>query len=241
MVEKSIASFYIFIFMLQLFGASKLRSSRSFKLELLQRLYSFSLMLIFLLVLLSNQLNVLIRIADSLIHYSQAFERSATMFFTSAVFIDATFRRKQTFKIFESFDETDRILHRKLGIKFDNRKMKIFNALLELFNAVPCLIIARQYFFLDLNFLKTFVLSVYMLAVFTLSTMKSFYIAMIVHIFLRMESLKNVLDLKSEIFILKKKKVLEDILNKVSDVIDIFNESFGFLILILIGELRFYI
>lgn len=231
-----LSSFSPFIKFLNIFGASKVRLEYDSRLDKLQRFYTFIIIVSYLFLLFSNLLNNFPG-SNHVALYASSIDRSTLVLIIVGIFCDVTFRARNTAKIFKSFDEIDIFLAQNFKLSVDYRKIYILNIIIFVFlNASCCVLFIRQFLHFYLGVYQGIVLVLYILGMFVAYTLKGFYLAIIVQFYLRFKSIHELLAIKPEKFVLEHKLVFEELFMKVFELQQSFNDNFGFIILLLIGE-----
>lgn len=235
-VNKVTKSFSVFIIFLNTFGVSKFKPLQNFYLELGARFFTFAMMLLFVMLLYLNSINELLAVPDPVINYAQSIDRTTMILITAIIYLDATFRVKKNSSIFESLNEIDKLLFSNFGLTFNFVRIKFFNILIAIVSFYPFFLASRQFFIFDMNFQNASHYLIFVLALLIVYMIKSFYVLILLQFLIRVKNIETLLATKTDEFIAKRKNQLVEIFGMFFNLIDIFNESFGFIILMVVGE-----
>lgn len=233
---KNVKTFCVVLNILKAFGVIKLKASRSVKLEMVYKLYKFTLMLIYLWLGLSNAYNNLYTYSFPLAKYSTDIDRSSKVFVAVAIFIDATFCSKKSFKLFKAFDEIDKLMLKAFKVKLNYKTITRTFIILTIFNLIPVFLMTRQFLISKINVFFGLVLTIYISVNVMLQTLETFYFAIVIQLLIRLKIIENLLDKKSEKVLMDRKFVIEELMFKFCKIIEEFNENFGFIVLMLVGK-----
>lgn len=228
--------FSIFFSVLNFLGVSKFKAQRNLKLEIIIRCYSFIFMMIFLWLFISNHINFLYTYFDSLTNIARAIDRAAMVLMSAGICFEATFRSKRDFQIFKSFDKIDQVLLEKFGIAFEFKKIVILNVFVTIMISFPVCLLVRQIFLLKMNTFYAIIFALFVFGQITVTTVKVFHILLVAQFWIRFKAIKKLFDEKSDTFLVNKKIVFMHLFDEIFSLIDTFNDSFGFIALINIGE-----
>jgi hypothetical protein len=231
----NVNTFFIILIVLNCFGVCKLKSRKSKMVEFLSRLLTFCLMLFYLWLGFSNTYSSFYTYAKKLTRYATDIDRSSKIFAAVAILFDAVFNRKNNLKVLKAFDKIDGFILRSFEVKLKYKKITIIFILLTIFNLTPVFVMLRH-FLISMSIFKGFVLLTYVAGNLMLQTLETFYIAIVVQLFIRFKVIENFVDKKSDKFLSVRKFELEELMFKLFKLINSFNSSSGYLGLILVGE-----
>lgn len=233
-LNKNIQSFFVCIFIMQIFGVIRLREKESICEKTLSRLrlifFIFSFLAFFAKVVKTPN-------DDLMIIYCQYIERAATIISSVLIMIEFLILRHDHGKIFQLISDIDYILKNRLKIKIDYRKNFLFNCIICLSNSA----LVYGIFLSTGSFIKNnYNFTSYFFFIFSISwffscIIETFYISLVFQIYLRYRKIKNFLNTNEENFQLK--DVINEILMKTSSLFEVINDAFGISILIIAGEI----
>lgn len=234
--SKVFKSFSTFFIILNLFGILRLRSYKNIKHEIIARFLTFSIAQLFFCILYRNHLINMSNGRDSIIKIAQIIDRSVMILVTAALYFEATVRQKNNFQIFKGFQQIDYILLREFGLSFNYKFIKLSNNILIAYMILPAVVVSRLLVLFYISFLDGLIFSFFILGILVVSIMKAFYVSIVIQFLIRFKSIETIIDKESEKFVVKHKFVIEELFIKFHRVVDDFNESFGFTVLVLIGN-----
>lgn len=234
--NKVFKSFSTFFIILNLFGILRLKSYKNIKHEIIARFLTFSIAQAFFWLLYTNHLNNISNVRGSLINIAQNIDRSVMVLVTAAIYFEATFKQRNNIQIFKGFQEIDYILLHEFGLSFNYKFIKLSNDILIVYMILPSLVVSRLIFTVYTSFLEIIVFSFFIIGIFVVSIMKVFYVSIILQFLIRFKSIEKLIERKSDKFVEKHKFVIEEVFIKFYKLVHNFNESFGFTILVLIGN-----
>lgn len=194
-----------------------------------------ALLLVFILG--SNRLKELLLTSDPVIRIAQTIDRSVVVIVAAVIYIEASLREKTNLKIFKGFQDIDSTLLQKFGLSFNYKRIKASNYCLIIYTILPTIMVSRILFTPNLNLLEVSLLATIVLGILVISVLKMFYVAILVQFLIRFKAIENLIAKKSDAFVEKHKFDFEEIYMKFFRLVDTFNESLGFTILMLLGAM----
>lgn len=229
MVDKMSENWKMFrelVFTLRVLGVSKYKSQSNENREIFLGLISFCLMFVFLWPITGNllhQIDVLYQSNNTVVNSARAVDRAMLSLVLIGICLDDSFRNKQELRIASGFDHVDKILLKHFDIIITYGKMKFWLLVLAMFLAFPFFMIA----------LKGFVLK---FGQFVIGVVRVYHIALVVQFLVRLRIVEKLLCEKSRKLENEEKVAFIELFRQLFDLIDIFNESFGLIALMLIGK-----
>lgn len=235
-VNKVLKSFSGFIKIMNVFGISKFEPLKSNLLEFSSRCYTLFFMLLFIWLWNSKLMSRFFPTFDPLTNYAMNIDLSTVILLTAGLFFDATFRKKQNFLIFDKIHKIDCFLLQHFNSKFKYERIKFLNIFFLILISYPSLLVSRQFFALKLDLFNIFVFSLFVSGLTAFYIVKTVYVSITVQLLIRLKTVELLLESKTEVFIEKRKLHLVELFRMFHDLIDIFNESFGFIILMIFSK-----
>lgn len=232
-LNKNLQSFFVCIFIMQIFGLIRLKENETHWDKILSRVRLIFFIILFLLFFAKI---VTTPNDDLMIIYCQYIERAATVISAVLIMIEFLILRHDHGEIFKIISDIDDILKIRLKIKIDYRKKLFFNCVLCLSNSV----LIYGIYLSVVQSLKNFNFTSYFFLIFTITwfltcIIETFFISIVFQIYLRYRKIERFLFENQENF--EYKDVINEILMKTTSLIEAINETFGITILIMTGEI----
>lgn len=237
--SKNFKLFAIFFKSLKFFGTFKLIEDSNLMVELLTRLHSICLMMLYSWLLFSNEMNKIYELNDFLTNYARGVDRCGMILITVGVYLDAGFRRKFDHKIIIHLDQIDELLLRIFRVNFNHRRMMIANFCFLLFFSTPLILTFRHFFMLKLQLFTTTLFAMYTFGIFVVGFVKTVHFVASIQLLIRFKIMDKLLYEKSDEFILMYAVVFLKLFEKLLKLATDFNESFGLFALMMIGMVQF--
>lgn len=234
-LNKNLQSFFVCTFILQIFGLIRLKEKETFCEIILSRLrltFFIASFLVFFRKVVTTPDD------DLMLIYSQYIERAATIISCVLIMIEFFIIRHDHGKIFKIISEIDDILLNKLKIKINHRRNLFLNCLIFSANLIliyEIVLNTANVISFDFNFTSFFFL-IFTFPWFLICVIVTFYISIVLQIYLIFKKVGNFLHQNNQNFNLK--DVINEILMKTITLIEAINEVFGISILITAGECK---
>lgn len=240
MVEMKSHNLKVFSFILkalELFGVSKFKNKESWKLEIFIRIYSGLLILAFSWYFCTSYVTALYdAYYDSTTNYARLLDRSALIFLSIGILSDATFRCKRNHKLIELFDDIDETILTKFGVKLSYRKIKLLFGGLIVFHFFPFIVMIQMVLITKLSMSNARTLLPFLVMQFIVINVRIFHFLLVVQFFIRCKIIEKIVNENSETLIVKQQFVFIKLFHKIGFLMDIFNDNFGFIVLMNVGK-----
>lgn len=217
------------------FGIGKFKSHKRRFVEIIFRLYSLTLAIIFGWIAISNHVNNVYSHFDGLIRIARGIDRSELILMAAALCFEASIRKKQDFKVIDALDRLDEVLSQSFDVKINYKLLKTYNLFLALIIIVPPILVARQFFVNQIGLFYTVLFSFFIFAQFLVAVVKTMYLSFIVAFLVRFKALKKLL-IEKGTTLFREKLIFIGLSCELFKLVESFNESFGFTALMIIGE-----
>lgn len=218
-------------------GIGKFQSHRHPLVEGFSRVYSLTLATIFAWISISNHVNNFYTHYDGLTSVARGIDRSELILMAAVLCFEASIRKKRDSKVISSIDRLDDVLSKRFDVKINYKLMKTYNLLLTLIIVAPPTLVARQFFISKIDTFYSVVFTFFIFAQLIVAVVKSTYLSFIVAFLLRFKALNRLLiGRKARKF--KVESIFIDLSLELSRLFEIFNESFGFTALMIIGKIK---
>lgn len=225
-VEKNLECFASFIFVLRIFGLIKLKENETIAEKVTSRVHIISIIILFLSSLIERRNLVF---TDPVAYFCQLIDKGVIVVcLTTILLIQLLFPHNHQ-KIFKRLGDVDQLL--QIAKPLNYRKSRYFNNFCVFFNMfgitgyiiIVCSLTAiqKQYYF------------IFATSAFMASFLQFFYVIIVIHIFLRIKKLEEIL-LKSNVHELKSS--IHEIFKRFFKFYEIMNEQLGLTILIIMGK-----
>lgn len=236
-LSSNLKSFQFLIVLLKFFGISKYKPPKIVYVDYAIRFYSCSLMLSYIWLTYFNMFINMLELQDPITKYVLLIDRTFVVVVATGLFSDAIFRQWNNSKLIENFDRIDHSLSLNFGIKMNYDLMLRINVFVFL-GIVSILMTSLRFYLANQNLGLYGIFSFFFMGIFMIYTVKSFYLTLIIQLSIRLESINKFLIEKPDKFIENNKFIFEELFMSFYDLIEIFNESFSFNILLIISEFK---
>lgn len=227
-----------FVKLLNIFLGLTFKREKSIKMKIFYYCHTLSVLLILIWFLASKTWIYLLAPQASLTFYSQTIDRMFSVICPILIVPIENFCGQRFDGIINDLNYIDNLMECRFRIKIDYRKLKVFTILSFIFfDVISVALNIRIFFRGSYEFYPFFIL--YITENFFLYFIQTFYLTILYSIYHRMTKLQGFIESISEVNIEMEKFNLEEVLFKVSGLVDLINECCGRITVVVYGESKF--